>query len=886
MQWSIFDALFARDVDADHDRATTLVLVGDPKQAIYGFRGANVHTYLQAAHAAGTELTSLDVNWRSDPAALRANEALLSDATFGTEAIGFKAVRPAVKHADRSFLTRGGDRLPALSIRLATGPGVARHARAPQFSTVDKGQVAVYRELATHVRELLDTAVVPPDDADDAEASMARPLRPDDIAVLISANREGPMVRDAFDALEIPAIIARGENVLESEAASHWHRLLVAVARPANARRARAAASSWFFGWDARRVAQADETDLGVVHEKLRKWGEVLSQRGVAAFTSRVRSDTAVISAVLRRPHGERAATDLEHIAELLSMAGAVGASPSTLLTTFEQLTAGDETLDPDLDVMARRVESDSHAVQIMTTFVAKGLEFPVVCCPSAWRPAGVKTRDNVWWDDESGRRVVDVASKLEWGPDDSRADRQERAAREKLGSNLRLLYVALTRARHHTAIWWLPTSDNWKTGLARVLFARDDAGQLDPAAFIDPDPDPLDEDASFARLAPLADAANGDVELVIVDDPGRRARPWSRVEGNDRGELEVARLDRHLDRAAGRWSFTAITARAHDEQWGFDPFDETAGDGDDADEGVSTRGPLLRVDGLEGGTAGTEIDSEQIEPLLGDIAGGAGFGTLVHEVLERIDFTTADLETEISAAVTERLAWNPWPVDHDRLVAGLAAVARTSLGPLFGDRSLADLKRADRLDEMTFDLLLGNEDSRASDADIGRLVLDHLSPDDPQRPWAEALSSGPFSAVLGGHLTGSIDLVARIDGGTDAERYVVCDYKTNRLAPPGSTATMAHFAPDRLPAAMAEHHYPLQALLYTVALHRYLRWRLPSYDPAAHLGGAGYLFVRGMVGPNTPTVGRVPHGVFEWHPPAALIRDLSDLLDGSRRDG
>jgi exodeoxyribonuclease V beta subunit len=123
---------------------------------------------------------------------------------------------------------------------------------------------------------------------------------------------------------------------------------------------------------------------------------------------------------------------------------------------------------------------------------------------------------------------------------------------------------------------------------------------------------------------------------------------------------------------------------------------------------------------------------------------------------------------------------------------------------------------------------------------------------------------------------------VARVRHLDGVERYVVCDYKTNRLAPGGVTPTAALFHPDKLCSAMAEHHYQLQALLYSVALHRYLRWRLADYDPAVHLGGIGYLFVRGMVGPQTPTVNGVPNGLFQWSPSADLIADLSDLLDGS----
>jgi exodeoxyribonuclease V beta subunit len=115
---------------------------------------------------------------------------------------------------------------------------------------------------------------------------------------------------------------------------------------------------------------------------------------------------------------------------------------------------------------------------------------------------------------------------------------------------------------------------------------------------------------------------------------------------------------------------------------------------------------------------------------------------------------------------------------------------------------------------------------------------------------------------------------------GDDGEpRFVVVDYKTNRLTPRGAVASSDDYAPPGLVKAMAEHHYPLQALLYSVALHRYLRWRQPGYDPAVHLGGVAYLFVRGMVGAATPVTDGMRHGAFTWKVPSDLVVELSDLL-------
>jgi exodeoxyribonuclease V beta subunit len=209
----------------------------------------------------------------------------------------------------------------------------------------------------------------------------------------------------------------------------------------------------------------------------------------------------------------------------------------------------------------------------------------------------------------------------------------------------------------------------------------------------------------------------------------------------------------------------------------------------------------------------------------------------------------------------------------------------------MFDGLRLRDLTHADRLDEMSFELRLGAPGRRATDRQIGRLVQQHLAPSDlfhrePLHDWAGQLADGVFSVDLAGHLTGSIDAVLRVRDGNGVPRFFVVDYKTNRLSEWGQVPEPDDYSPDRMLEAMAHHHYPLQALLYSVALHRYLRWRLPDYDPATHLGGAAYLFVRGMTGPSVPTTDGEPHGVCTWRIPPALVTDLSDLLDGRRVSG
>jgi exodeoxyribonuclease V beta subunit len=278
----------------------------------------------------------------------------------------------------------------------------------------------------------------------------------------------------------------------------------------------------------------------------------------------------------------------------------------------------------------------------------------------------------------------------------------------------------------------------------------------------------------------------------------------------------------------------------------------------------------------------------------MADLPTGAKFGTLVHSVLETADPTAADLAAELEAQIREHLVW--WPVDvpPDDLARALVPMHDTPLGPLANDLRLRDIPLSDRLRELDFEFPLAGGDLRADAPDVrlrdvGRLLTAHLPADDPMAAYAGRLTSEPLaSQTLRGYLSGQIDAVLRVPSAHGEHRYVVVDYKTNWLGDGGPSdhdvpLTAADYDRPRLIEAMLHSDYPLQALLYSVVLHRFLRWRQRGYDPDRHLGGILYLYVRGMCGPDTPEVGGHRAGVFDWQPPAALIMAMSDLLDAGR---
>ncbi len=881
VQWGIFGEVFTAvpitAVAMADPRGTALVLVGDPKQAIYSFRGANVHTYVEAvAPSATSERRSLVTNWRSDGAVLKATQHLLDGATFGDPSIAFARVDAAPGHDDRRLRNADGTDLPALSLRLAMGSGITRTKSAFETPSAER---AINEDMVEQVRGLLGSALLP------LAEGKSRPVEPSDIAVLVQTGAQADAVQAAFTKQGIPAVLARAGSVLGSPAAEQWRWLLQALSRPADARRARTAAMSWFVGWSPAEIDALTDERLAEVQDRLIRWTEILTSHGVTAFVRLVWADSGVMARVLARPDGDRAMTDLDHVVELMQSAHPSGpVSVAALEAVLEESPVVEIDPEVDTEVTARRIESEAKAVQIMTIWVAKGLEFPIVCCPMLWRGRNPKP---VYVDPVTNRRTVDVSSKAAWAwPDKADAQvRKDLARREALGENLRLAYVALTRAQHQTMLWWSRAQGSDKTALARVLFARD-AGVIDPER-IEADEFALpDDDRVLELLQPLVDRSEGTIAMAMHGRPTRRVDRW--VDPSVIGELprlHAARLDHAPDRRRRRWSFTAITSHAAGEFRSLDhvdPYDETLADAGADDEQTATD---------DAATEGSIVSGSALAML----PAGAAFGTLVHSVFEEIDFADQNLGASLRIEVDRQLArkrldLTPRVVAGDTandadgrelLVAGLQQAIATPLGPLLGDRSLASFGRGDRLDEMSFDLLLGQAGGGSSVDALGAVLIRLLPDDHPLRPWADELASGALRVDLAGQLTGSIDAVLRVIDESGRPRFVVVDYKTNRLSAWGAPAVADDYRPDRLATAMAHHHYPLQALLYLVALHRYLRWRLRDYDPGLHLGGAAYLFVRGMTGPDVARADSEPYGVFGWEVPPGLVVEVSDLLDG-----
>ncbi|WP_418275119.1 UvrD-helicase domain-containing protein [Isoptericola jiangsuensis] len=885
VQWEILRTAF-------HGHRT-LVLIGDPKQAIYAFRGADVVAYLDA-QADATQVATLGTSYRSDRPLLDALHTVLGDVALGDPRIVVRAV-------DAAHEARFDGGAP-LRLRHVTSRSLGLKAGAVPAVGAPRAHVA--QDVAADVAARLGRDAV-------EDGGARRPLEPRDVAVLTRTNVQAEMVRRALTDRGVPAVVSGLSSVFATPSARDWLTLLDALEQPGAHARASALALTPFVGWDAARLAGADDAAHDDLSDTVRRWARLLATRGVAALHEAVTRE-GLAERLLRLTTGERQVTDLRHVGEVLHAAAlAEGLGPQSL-TAWLRRRIGEAKVDFD-EERSRRLETDAAAVQVVTVHASKGLEFGVVYVPYAWDRWEPSTPDVLRFHDDHGVRTLHVGGPASPGYDAA----LDRSRREDAGEDLRLLYVALTRARHQVVAHWAPSKSNSAKGaLTRVLLAdRVLGGEPEKQA----SSRQMRDDEARAALDALAARSGGTVavEEVPAEVPTARWQPSVR----DLPALGVSAGGRLPDASWRRASYTALTAGAHHGPAGSGPASGSgsgtgSGSGAGAPAGVTSEpeGAVVTDEPAEQAhdvlpvgapdDAGTGAGADLPSPMA-DLPAGAAFGTLVHEVLEYVDTAAADLDAELLAHCTRAAASSRLPgTDPARLAAALAVVARTPLGPLASGRTLADVHPRDRLAELEFELPLAGGDHIAGGpvpagapagaslgrpgatlADVAALLGRHLGADDVFAGYpamlADLAAEDPHPAVLRGYLTGSIDAVVRVTGDDGGPRFLVVDYKTNRLGAFDAPLTAHDYRPGATADAMLRAHYPLQLVLYLVGLHRYLRWRLPGYDPDVHLGGGLYLFVRGMCGPDTP-VGPdgAPHGVVAWVPPAGLVPALSDLLD------
>ena len=821
LQWSIFQSIFP------DSSKNMLLAVGDPKQAIYRFRGADIDAYLSVRE--DDKLLTLRKNWRSDEDLLTALNHLFNKWEFGT---GIKYIP-----------VKARDGAPKSSI-----------VGVKPLSIISLGAVSnktrIVRPTALRVREILENVQI-------ASDGKSRAVKPGDICVLVTSRNTGASIESALRDLGVSAVSSGTENVMQGEMATALYNLLRAMDEPYETSRIRLAAASPFFGASLATAGALDDDTVEQIRRTISLWGSTLRRRGVAALAASLRADLEIAARIVQGAGGERRETDFAHVTELLHSATiGVGCTPAEVLISFNDFSK----LEPQSEIISRRVESDKDAVQIMTIHAAKGLEFPIVVVADLWKKVRGKnpkkpSPDAFYRDSPSNpgvrEHVIDATYaypkdfKIKFpAADDGRKQ-------EESDEVLRLFYVALTRARHHVS-----------------LIVADD-----------PAKNPKNPRIVAGLAEPRRFEGVSDVAEIVKKENIRTYPNYVSVQESSE-KFATALFAGSVQQTYSRLSFSGITKnRKYKQVESLNLEGEARGGyGDDEQaEIISMRSGYSEKDVALLATS---------DPMpLAHIAGGTYFGKVMHTVYEHIDFTVADLPSEVARVVDVYVTGSLLREHRQEIIDGVVLSLRTPLGGLIGSMTLAEVSSTDRLNELNFEMGLAALSHGVMVNNIGKVLVQCLEREgrfnDVLMPYAQMLASDAFAVPLYGLMNGSIDTLIRFS--QDAQqRLFITDWKSNRLDEDGMAYVIDGYSQESMVNAMEHHHYPLQALIYGTAVHRYLRSRAGSGKSLPVIAGMAYFFIRGMVGEPTPMEKEHRHGVFTWEAPKGLWQELSDEISGA----
>jgi exodeoxyribonuclease V beta subunit len=798
-QYRIFNLLYRV---ADNDPARGLFLIGDPKQSIYGFRGADIHSYLSARRATHGRHYQLGTNYRSTRQLVAAVNQLFRHAEGQYAAGAFRFRKGEENPLPFDAVDAAGRKQQLVGV---DGPF---QALAVGMADVEDMRVDDYREFfaqhcAEHIVRLLNDPRVGFRD----DAGRFTVLKPADIAILVRDRREATAVRRALVQRTVASVyLSDQDSVVESDEARDVLRWLQAVANPLDVTLARAAFATATCALPLAELARlaSDELAWEARVEQLKALHAAWQRQGVLAMLRRFIHELGLPAKLLAAPGGERRLTNLLHLAELLQEASRELDGEQALIRWFAEQVEG---VGEGGDERVLRLESDAELVKVVTVHKSKGLEYPLVYLPFAVTARKTDRRNRAFFDymEEDGERRIDLALS------DTAMAAVDRA---RLEEDLRLLYVALTRARHFL---WL--------GVAAVAARKKGENQLHESAlgYLLTGGAPVPASAVRERWETLRGDVDG-IELHALPSPDGCTR--LRREDVRPDLVEPPRFEGRFERNWAVGSFTSLTK--------------------------NTVAPPTRPQEenlLEEEDPGVVPVTHSEDAPWHRFPRGAGPGNFLHEQLEwmaREGFGQVD-EEDYQARLAQRIQRAGWGNRLDDALAWLRMIAVTPLPPV--GCALADIDAP--LAEMEFWFPSRQLDVAALD----RLCRRHLLGNTPRPTLPER--------QLHGMLKGFTDLVFECHG-----RYWVLDYKSNALGPGDAAYTQGAMA-----AGMAEHRYDIQGAIYMLAVHRLLRARLgAAYSPHEHLGGAVFLFLRGIGNPAT-------HGCYLIEPDVELLDGLDRLL-------
>ncbi len=853
VQYAIFKKVFG-------SQNSVLFLIGDPKQAIYGFRGADIFAYMDAARHVESRYT-LKENWRSEPGLITAINSIFANANhpFVYEGIPFQpAARPTLPGPPGPDRDYGfGKLIQARRARAGLHfiyPELLRihgEAKPPfQFWVLDASKVTKSERVITKTlaRELILGAVA-------VEISRLlglgrnnkallgkRPLKEGDVAVLVRTNAEARLIQEAFSRFHIPSVLHSTGNLFDSHEALEMERVLAGISEPNHERLLKAALTTDMIGLRGEDLdaLMEDETGWEALLVKFRAYQNLWNKHGFIRMFRYLLSEENVRSRLMSLPDGERRNTNLLHLSEVLHQA-----SIEEKLGMTGVLKWLSEQRDPNTkrsEEHELRLEKDENAVKVVTIHKSKGLEYPVVFCPFAWSGSRFRRSKEPFTfhdEDDNMRLTLDLGS----------ADMDENrvfAEKEQLAENLRLFYVALTRAKNRCYFVWGRFKEAETSAPAYLLHQPESWEGKSIVSATGERFSALTDKDLFEELKGIQKKARGTINLVEMPTTHPSNHPSIHPSIHlpthpTTLPLTCREFSGDIDRS---WRISSFSSLISGQPRGAELADRDA---------ISLPDSYNQM-ALEESTLEEEPSGIFAFP------GGTKAGTFLHDILEHLDFAQKDT-SPMEKLVTEKLdVYGFEPTWQETICRMIQKVLSVPLEPSRKDFTFSRIRNADRLNELEFYFPLQS----ISPKKLAGLLRSCFSSHFPEH--IERLHFAPVR----GFMKGFIDMVFQFEG-----RFYLVDWKSNFLG-----GRVGDYGQEALAAVMEKEFYVLQYYIYTLALDQYLRLRLAGYNYETHFGGVYYIFLRGVDPERGPDF-----GIYRDLPSSELVESLREGLI-EKRDG
>jgi exodeoxyribonuclease V beta subunit len=835
VQYEIFNTVFMDDSQKSKTDAPAIFFIGDPKQAIYSFRSADVFTYFSATTSKSiTSNNMLDRNFRTQSQLVKDLNILFKTDDkskfnpFVLDEMEYKAIKETLKSKGNSRkLMIEGEEASALKICWT---------KAEKNIGITVSKKDICRSVAAEITRLMNLSK-------DKKAFLGNDeIRPSDFAVLARSNKEAVMMKDYLEKSKIPAVLQNTGTVFETDEAWQMEIFLRAVADPGNPGLVSAALGSRLFAVDSKLLADTDKD--AALRKKLDEWSNKFQEYhhlwGTNSFIRMFRTflnekdiftdGNNVRKRLLKYGDGERTLTNLTHIAELLHEAEtSEKLGINGLLTWFIERRMNAEAHKGN-EAYLIRLERDEEAVKIVTIHKSKGLEFPIVFCPFTAHSRSKSNEKDFTYHDAELNRFFHF-------DEDESGDKYSRTKLEDFAEMMRVFYVAVTRAKNLTYLYWGNITNSDYSALGYLFYAPSKnapIGKDGAASESDDYFDKLKPELGNNRPFPLGVLERMENNLKFkVDYPEPTGLPYYYVPKNT--ELDPSEKI-FTGRIETKWrvsSFSNLSKYCHEIDF--------AGDSEDDDDSEKKRYSNFTAPEGKG-----KASAKTFWSLIPKKTAAADLGNCVHEIFEVIDFTSDD------AAIGKKIlpvlknyfhknkALDDSAFTPETLLEPTVTMIRNILSEkleLPGETiSLKDIAMDTRISEMEFYYPF----EKFSIRNIADAFSEYSSNSLLKNEFPAILKEDYKFTNLKGYMNGKLDLVFKFNG-----KYYILDWKTNLIR-----THIQSYSLENITRKMVDSHFVLQYTIYVKALDKLLEKELKDdYDYDRDFGGVIYLFLRGIGG-------------------------------------